>query len=220
LRNAVRTRKNQISTLVIGGQGGSWLPGGGLPTETIQVPINTASCEGLAGDARKACLIALVAQNCVGGMVSSQAAIDALRECVFNLPMGEQLRNEFSVAELNYMLNMFEFSVNRFGNLQCVGFKRGVEMSLPDAGNAKDFANPAAISPCYLVTDPDPATAINEGVQSGDNAVWTGGTFGHITMVLQVGEGTVLLVQAWGENGHISTTSLQTASVDQFIRCP
>ncbi|MBU2592213.1 MAG: hypothetical protein ABH867_03650 [Patescibacteria group bacterium] len=220
LRNASRIRKNQISTLVIGGRGGGWISSEGFPTEIIEVPINAANCEGLAGDARKACLITLVAQNCVGGMVNSPAAINALRECVFNLQQGEQLRNEFSTNELNYMLDMFEFSVNNFRNLQCVGFKRGVEMSLPDAGNAKDFANPNNISPCYLVIDPNPETPINEGVQSGDNAVWTGSTYGHIAMVLQVGEGTVLLAQAWGESGRINTTSLQTVSVSQFIRCP
>lgn len=211
--------KRMVSTLVIGGRGGGWIPGEGFPPNIIEEPIDDTDCQTLTGNARKACLVILVSQSCTPGGVNS-SNVNTLRECVLNRAQGEQLRNEFSASEIDDMLDMFEYSttVTRATYLQCVGFKRGIEPVLPDAGNGLHFADADLISPCYTI-NPDE-------VQSGDNAVWTHASYGHIAMVLDenypsdVYEWAMLVAQAWGETGRINATVVPATNINQFIRCP
>ena len=186
----------------------------GIPESEMEeiFPFETdvSYCQKLSGSAQLACVLKFVIADCpnINGAVTS-SNMRFLESCLLASETLKQFANETRVGQ---MAQTMKNSARKFTYLQCVGFKRAVEPNLPGCGDAKDFS-PDGCGRCRQIS--------MDEVQTGDNAVWTGGAYGHIAIVIGFPENDpdkVITAQAWGDSGRINFRSFTKASAI-YIRC-
>jgi hypothetical protein len=176
-----------------------------LNIDSISVDLD--SCDIPSDNARNACTLSKSFNQCFSEGKITENNSHLVEECIRKT---EALMTILSESQIRHIVDSISYSANTYNVLQCVGFKRAVEPGLPGCGDAKHFVN----SGCGRCR---PANPIGPGV----NAVFTGGSFGHIAIVLEADEenGLVTLAQAWGGSGRVNFTQVPIASVDEFIDC-
>lgn len=187
------------------GRGGEGVPQAELGIDAIEVDLST--CDIPSANAKTACTLSKAFKQCFSGGEITSSNSHLVEECIRKT---EALMTLLSESQIDHIVSSITYSANTYDVLQCVGFKRGVEPGLPGCGDAKDFAN----NGCNQCRPAD-------SIQPGINAVYTGGAFGHIAIVLETDEenGLVTLAQAWGGSGRVNFTQVPIASVDEFIDC-
>ncbi len=187
------------------GRGGEGVTQAELNINAIEVDLST--CDIPSPNAKKACALSQAFGQCFSEGKITSINSSLVEECIRKT---EALMSILSETQINHIVNSISYSANTYGVLQCVGFKRAVEPNLPGCGDAKHFIN-AGCNRCR------PANPLEPGV----NAVFTGGAYGHIAIVLEIDQenGLVTLAQAWGGSGRVNFTQVPIASVDEFIDC-
>ncbi len=171
------------------------------------IEVDLESCEIPSSNAMLACALEQAFSQCFPEAKITRSNSHQVDECIRRT---ETLMTMLSEAQISHIVNAINYSANTYTVLQCVGFKRAVEPGLPGCGDAKHFVN-AGCNRCR------PAEAIEPGI----NAVFTGGAYGHIAIVLEADalNGLVTLAQAWGGSGQVSITRVPIVSVAEFIDC-
>jgi len=187
----------------------------GIPESEIEeiFPFETdiSYCQKLSGPAQLACVLKFVIADCpnINGAVTS-SNMRFLEPCLLASETLKQFADETRVRQIAQIMKN---SARKFTYLQCVGFKQAVEPNLPGCGDAKNFS-PDGCGHCRQIP--------TDEVQTGDNAVWTSGAYGHIAIVIGFPENDpdkVITAQAWGGSGKINFRSFTKASA-VYIRCP
>jgi len=105
------------------------------------------------------------------------------------------------------------------GNLQCVGFVKGIEASighiLASCGNAKDFFGNGSCPDNYTKIK---TTDAND-LKPGDLAVRNSTQYGHIGIVVEIkGRVKIIVAQAWGATGQIFLSDDAVTNYQGFLR--
>ncbi len=205
---------NMIKTPPIGRGGGVGVTMEEFGLENIEVAdIDMSQCLGLSGSAQRACVVTLVIQNCNATQGEVTAGnVSAVQGCFEEAMADDDEINNILSGQVNHIVNAFTTSATTYNVLQCVGYKIGVEPALPGCGDAK-YYHPDGCGNCTTIS-PD-------NIQSGDNAVWNTGKFGHIAIVIDVDQenSLVYLSQAWGGSGTINFTKQPIIEPTSYINC-
>ncbi len=187
------------------GRGGEGVAQGELGIDTIEVDLST--CDIPDANAKKGCTLTQAFNQCFSEGKITSSNTHLVEDCIRKT---EALMTILSESEIRHIVDSISYSANTYSVLQCVGFKRAVEPGLPGCGDAKDFIN-AGCNRCRSV----------DTIQPGVNAVFTGGTFGHIAIVVKTDpeNGLITVSQAWGGSGRVNFTQIPAASVAEFIDC-
>lgn len=185
-----------------------------LPFET-----DDGFCAGLPDQSAKvACSLLFVLRNPTCQLVAASNEVFVTGNNTSNVAACLQASTTLRErgGDPQYISDVFYNSAHTYNSLQCVGFKRAVEPSLPSVGDAKDY-----LGHCRHIYSPG-ENIDNADIQIGDNAVWSDGSFGHIAILIGVNKpnGEVQTAQAWGGSGRINFKTVPVASIGEIIRCP
>ncbi|HNP89148.1 MAG: CHAP domain protein [Microgenomates group bacterium ADurb.Bin219] len=126
-------------------------------------------------------------------------------------PNSELIRNEFKKS--------VDLTGDYAGNLQCVGFVKGIEASighlLASCGNAKDFFGNGSCPDNYTKIK----TADANDLKPGDLAVRNSTQYGHIGIIVETkGKTKIIVAQAWGATGQIFLSDDAVTNYQGFLR--
>lgn len=201
---------------------------GTLSALTFFIVMTTAGAfilpQGMGGTSKSSPPITATDPECNPPRNLAENTVCVLRACniqfvtMSTLGQTENCLRNSSLLNKETILAYYKSSVEKYTNLQCVGFVQGIMAALGKPLEGRDAKNyalvpaPAGYS-LFLKSNSD----INQ-VQVGDLPFWTGGDWGHIMMVVAKNGNTITISNALGNSGYVGNGQYPASVFDGYLR--